>query len=391
MREVLAYPGFNKTMGHFKAKVWESVPDILNDYPNGFDSAEAIWDEFKPALTYADDPKGHEWFQGYHGLWNDNIHGHPGMGDCDCFSILTCAAAIISGLPFKVVLRGRTKSTAVHVFVVVDGKVLDFVQPRMGVTRDYPYRQDLGDDLFYSNVDMSSLRLGLSEPYYLQEGNPFGLSSNVDLSEDYALSEDDDESVFELLSATAGVTDPDEYVYIPGSPQSRGFYHISVFDKVGDKDFDKLMDAVERYQPPSMGDNATLSRKKNPFKEEKKKLRNEKKAQRNAVIGSKAAVRNAKAAAIEAGDWKGSDAKKGLQGILDTGKEIAGAVIGKKLGVGGDISFDTGNGDTPPDEETWMDKNKSWVIPVAVGVPVLGILTAVTIAIVKSSKPKKAA
>jgi len=104
-------------------------------------SAEDLWNNLKPRITYCKDPKGVELFQTYETLFYNNFHGRSGYGDCDCFVISTLGAAAACGLPAKVVLAGRDKKNPVHIWTEVQGIPFDLTNPTLGSARPYPFIQ----------------------------------------------------------------------------------------------------------------------------------------------------------------------------------------------------------------------------------------------------------
>lgn len=104
-------------------------------------SALDVWNNLKPRVVYVKDPPGVELFQTYYTLFYDNFHNIPGGGDCDCFVISTLGAAMACGLQSNIVLAGRDKDTAVHIWSEVEGIPLDLTNPACGIVRKYPYIQ----------------------------------------------------------------------------------------------------------------------------------------------------------------------------------------------------------------------------------------------------------
>jgi len=137
------YPGdFSKVIHYLKLQIFDSVKQLEKDFPRGsFKNAKEIWEEFKPRLRYENDPANAELFQCYETLFYRNYHGRPGSGDCDCFSILSAAAAISSGLPYKIVLASRYREAPIHIYTEVQKCVIDFTRNEFNSKRFYPYIQ----------------------------------------------------------------------------------------------------------------------------------------------------------------------------------------------------------------------------------------------------------
>jgi len=140
-----SYPkDFETTMKYFQLQVVDSCKQFRRDYPPGsFRSAKQVWDHFKPLLIFKNDPNGNELFQSYRTLMGEgNLHGMPGAGDCDCFSLLSCTVAEVNRLPYTVVLASRYRDYPVHIYTKIQGKVIDFTRPKFNTARYYPYLQE---------------------------------------------------------------------------------------------------------------------------------------------------------------------------------------------------------------------------------------------------------
>lgn len=137
------YPSrFSVVMQHFKNQVRDSLPHAAKDYPAGsIADAWQLWDELRPRVTYVNDPSGLELFQSYQTLFYNNWHGKPGAGDCDCFTLSTAAVATVNGLPFQIVLAGRSKTAPVHIYTEVDGIIIDLTRQKPNDARHYPIIQ----------------------------------------------------------------------------------------------------------------------------------------------------------------------------------------------------------------------------------------------------------
>jgi len=129
-------------MQHFKNQVRDSLPAAARDYPPGtIADAYELWDELRPRVIYVNDPTGLELFQSYETLFYKNWHGRSGAGDCDCFALTTAAVATVAGLPFEIVLAGRSKAAPVHIYTEVQGIIVDLTRPKINDARHYPYLQ----------------------------------------------------------------------------------------------------------------------------------------------------------------------------------------------------------------------------------------------------------
>lgn len=116
-----------------------------------FDNPIQAYNYIKPMLTYKNDPPGKELIQSPGTLLEDNYHGVPGAGDCDCFVCLWLAVAWANGWPgARIVLTGRRKNSPQHIYILQkwgrDNIVIDFTEPVVNQERVYPYKQVLNSN-----------------------------------------------------------------------------------------------------------------------------------------------------------------------------------------------------------------------------------------------------
>jgi hypothetical protein len=106
-----------------------------------------LWNYLKPRVTFVHDTNNNEDIQRAQTLFDNNIHGIPGAGDCDCYTVLVTSACITQGFPVKIVLAGRNRQSPVHIYNVVkhNGKWVSFdlTEPNYGDERHYPFKQYL--------------------------------------------------------------------------------------------------------------------------------------------------------------------------------------------------------------------------------------------------------
>lgn len=148
MKYTISYPGLTESLKHFKIAVLESIPYCANFLPPHIKTPEDIFYYLKQHTTYKLDPKGEELFQKAQTLMENNYHGIPGAGDCDCFSILILASLIAKNYKnCGIVLVGRNPKQAVHIYCYVDynGKreYLDLTNKIFNFERDYPFKQEI--------------------------------------------------------------------------------------------------------------------------------------------------------------------------------------------------------------------------------------------------------
>lgn len=141
------YTDINRTLWGIRQQVLDSLEYCVYNMPK-FKDPEQMFQYLKLATTYVNDPHGNELVQSVPTLMENNFHGVPGAGDCDCFTVLTLAMCIANGWNDNyIVLVGRTKIAPVHIYSAVefDGKfyTLDLTNPYINLEREYPYRQIL--------------------------------------------------------------------------------------------------------------------------------------------------------------------------------------------------------------------------------------------------------
>ena len=98
----------------------------------------------KSITIYQDDPKGFELIQSPKTLLKKNYYGVSGMGDCDCFSTLSICAFLAMGYSpkdFDIVLVGRNRKEAVHIYTKIEDQDFDLTNNFFGYSRNYPFLQ----------------------------------------------------------------------------------------------------------------------------------------------------------------------------------------------------------------------------------------------------------
>lgn len=187
------YKDLNYALRKFRGQVSESIPYAIENFPS-MSTPEEIFDYLKKRTTYVNDPKGRELFQTLPTLFENNEHGIPGAGDCDCFTIAALATLIANG--FKncgIVLGGRNPFCAVHIWAYVDDKgkryALDLTNKKFDTTRigtgpkHYSYTQYIPYKLNQYEKDML---LQLADgPGAAPVGYVWMPSSGVQVREDY--------------------------------------------------------------------------------------------------------------------------------------------------------------------------------------------------------------
>ena len=109
------YQDINHTLKGLRTQILDSI-DYCAENNFYYDNPREMYYNILPLIKYKNDPPGVELIQTVPTLLEDNYHGTPGAGDCDCFTVLTCAIGAINNWKQRIVLCGRTKNGPVHIF-----------------------------------------------------------------------------------------------------------------------------------------------------------------------------------------------------------------------------------------------------------------------------------
>lgn len=186
----MQYKDLNHALRKFRGQVSESIPYCIENFPS-LSSPEKIFKYLKPRVTYKKDPPGRELFQTTQTLFENNRHGIPGAGDCDCFTNTALAMLIANGFTdCGIVLAGRNPFTAKHIYVYVNDKgkrkVFDLTNGSFDYERYYPYKQSVPYNLNQNEKDMIlELADGPGGGQYGQPGYIYFPSKGVQVREDY--------------------------------------------------------------------------------------------------------------------------------------------------------------------------------------------------------------
>jgi hypothetical protein len=117
--------------------------------PHGNDPY-SIYYYLKSVTTFKDDAKDIEQVQSLQTLLGpNNIHGYPGAGDCDCFTVAVLACLVNAGFDqLYIVLVGNNVKNPTHVYpaLMQNGRLfaMDLTAPGPGIERTQnskgPYR-----------------------------------------------------------------------------------------------------------------------------------------------------------------------------------------------------------------------------------------------------------
>ena len=142
------YVDINDTLRHIRLQVKEGMPWARQNVPYTINPVE-LYHWLRIRTKYVLDPEGVELLQSADTLMENNYHGIPGAGDCDCFTILTLTALQTQkyrGKPW-IKLAGRSKDYPVHIWGGIDYKgeeiAMDLTNRKAGEERKYPYIQKI--------------------------------------------------------------------------------------------------------------------------------------------------------------------------------------------------------------------------------------------------------
>jgi hypothetical protein len=141
------YKGINQVMRAIRTQVIESVPYCQMNTPK-FSSVENLYHYLKSRVKFVHDPEHEELLQSAPTLFDNNQHGTPGAGDCDCFTILTTATCIANGWECSIKLAGNSLKAPSHIYneMRLPGGhwyTVDLTQPAFNRERKYKFYQTL--------------------------------------------------------------------------------------------------------------------------------------------------------------------------------------------------------------------------------------------------------
>jgi hypothetical protein len=144
MKIKIPYKNIRHTISMMQKQIEESL-DYAEDFtPRDTTPKELFW-IMRQNLTYKNDPPGVELLQSFPSMMEDNYHGTPGAGDCDCFTIAAVACCKAAGIPCRIVIVGNSPAAPSHVYCeVADGGEwvpFDLVNPWYGHTKKYAYKK----------------------------------------------------------------------------------------------------------------------------------------------------------------------------------------------------------------------------------------------------------
>ena len=109
------YTNLDRTLAGLRQQVIDSL-NYCSEQNFYYDTPRQMYYNMLTRITYKNDPPGVELIQTVPTLFENNFYGIPGAGDCDCFTVLTLAIGAVNNWQQRVVLCGRDKKNAVHIF-----------------------------------------------------------------------------------------------------------------------------------------------------------------------------------------------------------------------------------------------------------------------------------
>jgi hypothetical protein len=141
----IKYPGLSKTLSYLLDQAYLSIDYCRYKFGTNNDIQD-IWNIGKSNLIYHHDKKNIEQIQNVGTLFENNIHGTPGAGDCDCFTVFTIAMLLANNHKINdiyIILQGKQKDAPSHILTAYNNKLLDFTEPHFNTVRNYNYFQIL--------------------------------------------------------------------------------------------------------------------------------------------------------------------------------------------------------------------------------------------------------
>jgi len=139
----IPYPGLKKTILYLVNQSAISVKYCAQRWGTKNDLNE-IWNIGKTNLIYENDKNNIEQIQSVGTLFENNIHGRSGMGDCDCFTVFGIAMLAANGYDIdntKIILQGNKPGAPSHIFLSYEDKFFDFTEPLYNSNRNYKFYQ----------------------------------------------------------------------------------------------------------------------------------------------------------------------------------------------------------------------------------------------------------
>jgi hypothetical protein len=124
----------------------EGVPYMERKIPSYISTPQQLFYYLSSITSYRDDPPNTELLQKPESLFENNYWGSPGIGDCDCFTILLISSLLALGFrrdQLEIVLAGRSKTIPKHIYITCNGVPMDLTNAYYNYERDYRYLQHI--------------------------------------------------------------------------------------------------------------------------------------------------------------------------------------------------------------------------------------------------------
>jgi hypothetical protein len=140
------YKNLDTTLKALRQQVIDSL-NYCSEQNFYYDSPRQMYYNLLQKVKYKNDPPGTELIQTVPTLLDKNFYGYSGQGDCDCFTVLTLSVGAINNWKQRVVLCGRKKNNAVHIFSQVywngDWHTVDLTARMYNTHKKYNFYQFL--------------------------------------------------------------------------------------------------------------------------------------------------------------------------------------------------------------------------------------------------------
>lgn len=141
------YKDINVTLYWLVEQAKEGIEYCDLNFPK-FNNPVEMYYYLKARTRFENDPTGTELIQSPGTLFENNMHGQSGLGDCDCFSTLLLSCLWANGwFENYIMLYGNKKICPSHIAIetVVNGETvfLDLTQSKPNSERFYKYYQKI--------------------------------------------------------------------------------------------------------------------------------------------------------------------------------------------------------------------------------------------------------
>lgn len=139
------YKNINEVLFYIVEQAKIGVNYCKNSAPK-FNDPQKLFNYYNHRVIYKNDPPNTELIQSAGTLFENNFHGIPGAGDCDCFATLLLSSLWANGMNENyIVLYGRSKRHPSHISImtVFNGNdfYLDLTEKKFNTERHYPFKQ----------------------------------------------------------------------------------------------------------------------------------------------------------------------------------------------------------------------------------------------------------